>query len=155
VRLSTQSLSFNGALLKRGFWLYLWQVRAKRRTVYYVGRTGDSSSRYAGSPFGRVGMHFDLRHTARANSLIRRLRVENLDPESCDFRLVALGPIYPEQMTFELHVPIRNAIATLEHELASVLRERGFEVLGKHYPSAPLDKRLFRRVLRQLDASLE
>ena len=49
-----QSLSFSGELLQRGFWLYVWEVTAADgRTVHYVGRTGDSSSPNAQSPFTR------------------------------------------------------------------------------------------------------
>ena len=38
--------NFSGRILERGFWLYVWKVTAPNKTVFYVGRTGDSSSRW-------------------------------------------------------------------------------------------------------------
>ena len=38
---STQKLEFDGKLLERGFWLYIWEIKsAVGNPVYYVGRTG-------------------------------------------------------------------------------------------------------------------
>jgi hypothetical protein len=38
-------LSFGGGLLERGFWLYVWEISPPQGpALYYVGRTGDSSS---------------------------------------------------------------------------------------------------------------
>ena len=52
------TFSFSGSLLQRGFWLYVWQVTtADGREVLYVGRTGDSSSPHAQSPFNRLSQH--------------------------------------------------------------------------------------------------
>lgn len=55
---TTQVVEFDGAFLQRGFWLYVWRVIAPNSTeVLYVGRTGDSSSPNAQSPFNRMGQH--------------------------------------------------------------------------------------------------
>jgi hypothetical protein len=55
---STHKVYFEGGFLKRGFWLYVWEVTTPRRgRYYYVGRTGDSSSLKAQSPFIRMGQH--------------------------------------------------------------------------------------------------
>jgi len=36
---SLHQLAFDGALLERGFWLYIWEITTKEReTVHYVGR---------------------------------------------------------------------------------------------------------------------
>ena len=59
-----QQVRFEGALLERGFWLYVWRVRQESREVLYVGRTGDSSSRFAASPFSRLSQHLDIRPKA-------------------------------------------------------------------------------------------
>jgi hypothetical protein len=67
-------LRFEGALLRRGFWLYLWKVHSGARLLVYVGRTGDSSSSFAASPFIRAGRHLDLKEKAKANALVRQLR---------------------------------------------------------------------------------
>jgi hypothetical protein len=41
---NTETLLFSGALLQRGFWLYVWQTEeADGKISLYVGRTGDSS----------------------------------------------------------------------------------------------------------------
>jgi hypothetical protein len=57
-----QQLSIPGALLERGFWLYVWEVLTEDgNTVLYVGRTGDSSSAHAQSPFNRLSQHLGNR----------------------------------------------------------------------------------------------
>jgi hypothetical protein len=48
------AMSFDGALLGRGFWLYVWRITDDSRSALYVGRTGDSSSPHASSPFKRI-----------------------------------------------------------------------------------------------------
>ena len=46
MKLSLHQLAFDGALLARGFWLYVWEITPKDGgKVHYVGRTGDSSYR--------------------------------------------------------------------------------------------------------------
>lgn len=50
-------LTFTGSFLRRGFWLYAWVIIAADHQVYvYVGRTGDSSSLNAQSPFSRMSL---------------------------------------------------------------------------------------------------
>ena len=45
MKAKTLELNFNGELLQRGFWLYIWEIKTpKKKHLYYVGRTGDSSS---------------------------------------------------------------------------------------------------------------
>ena len=67
-------LKFSGAILERGFWLYAWRIENGSREFFYVGRTGDSSSQYAASPFSRLGQHLDIRPNATANMLLRHVR---------------------------------------------------------------------------------
>src|SRR5208283_3705997 len=65
-------LTFDGGLLERGFWLYVWEITTPQDThLYYVGRTGDSSSIKAQSPFNRMGQH--LGFNKHANPLRRHL----------------------------------------------------------------------------------
>ena len=66
--------SFDGALLGRGFWLYVWCITDGDRKVLYVGRTGDSSSPHASSPFKRIGQHLDAGPNAKGNALARQLK---------------------------------------------------------------------------------
>ena len=70
--MNTYTTSFDGALLKRGFWLYVCRIAYGRRSVLYVGRTGDSSSPHASSPFTRIGQH--LGENTRNNSLTSVVR---------------------------------------------------------------------------------
>jgi hypothetical protein len=70
--LASYALTFNGGLLRRGFWLYIWEIKTPEQTrLYYVGRAGDSSSSNAQSPFNRMGQH--LGFNGKSNVLRRRL----------------------------------------------------------------------------------
>src|ERR1043166_7379581 len=84
----TYSITFDGDLLRRGFWLYICEIeKPDRSLLYYVGRTGDSSSSNAQSPFNRMSQH--LGFNERSNVLRRRLTARDIDLETCNFRLVA------------------------------------------------------------------
>lgn len=42
---ATFTVTLDGAMLRRGFWLYVWEITTPNGDkVLYVGRTGDSSS---------------------------------------------------------------------------------------------------------------
>lgn len=125
-------VTFSGAILERGFWLYAWRIRCGESEFFYVGRTGDSSSQFASSPFSRLGQHLDIRANAKANALLRHVRAEGFDPLECTFELLAFGPLFPEQTTMELHRSLRDKIAPLEFALAALLRGCGFKVRGVH-----------------------
>src|SRR3989344_243991 len=145
--LSYYSMSFNGELLNRGFWLYVWDIHASDSRHLYVGRTGDQSSPNAASPFNRIGQHLDQRKKAKANSLTKQLRRIGLDPASCSFEMIAIGPIFPEQSDFEAHVPFRNRTAALETALAQHLKARGYDIIGNHPPAATPDADLWEQVV--------
>lgn len=125
-------VSFPGAILERGFWLYVWRISCGSKEFYYVGRTGDSSSQFASSPFSRLGQHLDIRPNANANTLLRHVRSQGLDPLDCAFELQAYGPLFPEQPTLDLHRKYRDQIAPLETVLAELIKEMGFNVVGVH-----------------------
>jgi hypothetical protein len=118
-------LKFSGAILDRDFWLYAWRVECHEKVFYYVGRTGDSSSQYAASPFSRLGQHLDVRPNATAYMLLRLVRRFGLNPLYYSFELLAFGPIFSEQPTLELHRKYRDRIAPLESALAEFLRSKG------------------------------
>jgi hypothetical protein len=140
--------SFSGALLQRGFWLYAWRISSGNRRFFYVGRTGDSSSQFASSPFSRLGQHLDIRPSAKANTLLRHVRAQDFDPIKCQFELLAFGPLFPEQETLELHRQYRDQIAPLESALAGLLRSRGFQVVGIHGSLHSPDPSLLAEVTR-------
>ena len=104
-------MEFSGRLLKRGFWLYIWDIREQNQRRLYVGRTGDSSSPHASSPFRRIGQHLDTRLNAKGNALGRQLASRGINPEACTFEMTAIGPIFDEQKTMHEHEPFRDKTA--------------------------------------------
>ena len=57
----TYIAQFEGGSLRRGFWLYVWEVSVlEAENLFYVGRTGDVSSSNAPSPFNRMGQPWEL-----------------------------------------------------------------------------------------------
>lgn len=149
--MNSYSMSFDGALLNRGFWLYIWDIQTPTVRYLYVGRTGDSSSPNAASPFQRVGQHLDFSPNAKGNTIVKRLMEKSIDPLLCTFHMLAVGPLFPEQETFGEHVMYRDKMATLETALADHLRQKGYDVLGVHTPGADLDAALLGQVLRVVD----
>ena len=149
--LQSYSMIFDGHLLKRGFWLYVWDIKGPTSRHVYVGRTGDTSSPHASSPFNRIGQHLDTRPKARGNALGRQLRRAGIMCEQCTFEMVAVGPIFPEQATMEEHVPVRDHLAALERAVADELRQRGYVVLGTHPRLGSLDGAVLGQILALLD----
>lgn len=142
----THGLAFNGKLLRRGFWLYAWEVVTQRDTLYYVGRTGDSSSRNAQSPFNRMSEH--LGFNVRNNVLRRGLENLGWDPSDCQFRLVAHGSIFEEAATDEQHRDRRDSIAAPEKALADGMDGAGCRVSNPAYCRKPVDETLLIDVRR-------
>ncbi len=138
-------LSFDGSLLKRGFWLYVWEITAPDgEALYYVGRTGDSSSKNAQSPFTRIGQH--LGFNARSNPLRRHLLARGVDPDECRFRFVAHGPIAEEAEEPDEHRRRRDDVAAFERELAKAMGEAGYLVINTVASRKPLDAERFRGI---------
>ena len=152
--LTIHHISFSGSILERGFWLYIWRIRSSSQEFFYVGRTGDNSSRFAASPFSRLGQHLDVRPTATANMLLRHIRRMDLDPLACNFELMVLGPLFPEQPTLELHRKFRDRIAPLEAGLATYLRAQGRKVVGSHASVSVVDIQLLSEVKRAFDEAI-
>jgi hypothetical protein len=149
--LKSYSMSFDGHLLERGFWLYVWDIRGSSSRQLYVGRTGDTSSPNAQSPFWRIGQYLDPRPNAKGNALAQQLGRAGIDSSTCSFEMTAVGPIFPEQESFEEHRPPRDQMAALERALAERLRGRGYDVLGTHPRAATPDAELFRQVCLIVD----
>jgi hypothetical protein len=123
---------FDGGVLRRGFWLYVWEVMPPDETpLYYVGRTGDSSSINAQSPFNRMGQH--LGFAKNSNMLRGHLGRHGVDPERCVFRLVALGPLEEESNaeSRDEHEERRDRVAAMEKALAEVLTAAGYRVMNR------------------------
>lgn len=152
--LSAYTMTFDGKLLQRGFWIYVCKVADCEKTCYYVGRTGDSSSPNAASPFNRIGNHLDLRDKAKGNAMTKRLTEAGMNPENCQFKMFALGPIFAEQATMPEHTPYRDRTAALEFEVAEHLRSCGHRVLGEHHRSGKIDEDLLQDIKSQISVFL-
>lgn len=142
------SIKFSGKVLDRGFWLYVVDVRSPQGRHLYVGRTGDSSSANAGSPFSRIGQHLDRRPKARGNALARNLRRAGIEPALTSMEMIAVGPLFPEEREFSRHRVVRDQVAALEHGLAVALRGRGYSVLGSHSTQCEPDGARLDAILR-------
>ena len=140
---SLQQLVFPGTMLQRGFWLYAGEIETVRGDKWlYVGRTGDSSSANAQSPFTRLGQH--LGTNRHANALRRHLMNIGVDLDTCrSFEMVAFGPILPEAATMDEHRPLRDKMAALEKTLCDALVKAGYPVLNKIHCLHVLDDALW------------
>ena len=152
--MESYSIKFDGRVLERGFWLYVIDIFTTEGRRLYVGRTGDSSSCNAGSPFVRIGQHLDCRTNAKGNALGRNLRAAGIKPSACTMEMIAIGPMFPEERTFTAHKGVRDVMAGLEGAVAAALRQRGFTVLGKHSVSHAPDPRELNEVLELIEKKL-
>lgn len=151
--MSTYTVALDGGVLERGFWLYVWEVTTPDgRTLVYVGRTGDSSSANAQSPFARMGQHLGA---AKNSSMLRNhLGKREVDPRLCSFRLIAHGPILAEAVGMEAHKESRDVIAAMECRLAEDLADVGYEVMNRVTCRKPLDEEKYAEVRAALAAEL-
>ncbi len=142
---ATFTVALDGRTLKRGFWLYGWEVTTPDGEVLiYVGRTGDSSSANAQSPFNRMGQHLGFLKTS--SMLRNHLSKRNVAPEDCTFRLVAHGPILDETDSMDEHKVRRDLIGALEKKLAEDLDDAGYEVMNTVNCLKPLDEDMYKPV---------
>ena len=142
---STHRLKFPGAMTERGFWLYVWRITSdKGQELLYVGRTGDSGSPRASSPFTRMGQH--LGTNEKNNAIRRHLENKGVKPEACAFEMVAHGPLFPEAKDRTEHVKPRDVVAALEKELAETLLRGGYKVLNNVKSKKALDTDLWDEV---------
>ena len=144
-------MEFTGKLLKRGFWLYIWDIKEDASRHLYVGRTGDSSSPNASSPFRRIGQHLDVSLNAKGNALGKQLKKAGLDAERCTFEMIAIGPLFDEQQTMGQHIPLRDKTAALERAVADELGRRGYSVLGTHPRQRQPDQDLLDQVVEKIE----
>jgi hypothetical protein len=132
---------FDGALLSRGFWLYVWEITAPGgRTLHYVGKTGDKASRVCQSPFNRLSSH--LGGNKHSNALKRHLAQKKIDPNCCHFRFHAYGPLFDGKSN-ETHSKLCDVTSGLEKALADAMSEAGYDVINKVHCHMPLDVEAF------------
>ena len=129
---STHTLTFDGAMTWRGFWLYVCRIATSDEVeLLYVGMNGDRSSGRASSPFERIGQH--LGHNKNNNAIRKRLRDEHgIEPETCaTFEMVAYGPFSQEVDDDSEHKVQWSKVDALEKALANSLRCGGYKLLNK------------------------
>ena len=86
----TFTVTLEGAMLRRGFYLYVWEITTPEgENVLYVGRTGDSSSANAQSLFKRLGQN--LGDMATTSMVRNNLENRGIDPTECQYKMV--GPV--------------------------------------------------------------
>jgi hypothetical protein len=126
----------------------VWEVTTPSgERLYYVGRTGDSSSTNAQSPFNRMGHH--LGFAKNSNMIRRHLEKYGASPESCHFRLVSYGPIEEESPVVGRaeHDERRDQVAAMERALAEVMCVAGYRVVNTVKCRKHLDAERFSGVL--------
>jgi hypothetical protein len=143
----TFTVTLDGGMLHRGFWLYVWEITTPDdRKILYVGRTGDNSSPYAQSLFNRLGQI--LGTLANASMVRNNLEKRDIEPGQCQFRMVGHGPVFDEapNKDFKAHKPIRDKIGAIEKQLAADLTAAGYDVMNEVRWNAPLDQELYEPV---------
>lgn len=149
-------MTFDGTLLDRGFWIYAIRLTgASGKNYLYIGRTGDNSSKNAASPFQRIVNHLNLRPSAKANSLAKLITKHRILTATTHFRMTAVGPLFPEQMDFESHKPIRNQMTAIEKAVADHFRSKGYDILGKHDDNPAKNPEMTRQVIAALEEDFE
>lgn len=127
-------------MLKRGFWLYVWIITLTGdRTVHYVGRTANSSSPHAQSPFGRISGH--LGSNQNSSALQRNLTKHAIEFNQCiRLEVVAHGPLHDEVNNMGAHTPLRDKMHALERDLCNAMKGAEYEVLNQVVCKTPTDE---------------
>jgi hypothetical protein len=136
-------INFNGALLERGFWLYVWEIESPDKSRYlYVGRTGDHASGAVQSPFNRLCNH--LGSNTHSNALQRHLRKHGIEVACCSLRFLPFGPItMPSALE---HRTACDTMQALEKALADALRDAEYKVMNTVGCRTALDQNLWLEV---------
>lgn len=143
----TFTVTLDGAMLRRGFWLYVWEITTPdAEKLLYVGRTGDSSSPNAQSLFNRLGQN--LGTLPNASMVRNNLAKRGISAADCQFRMVGHGSIYNEvpNKDFEAHKLLRDKVGAVEKKLAEDLQTAGYDVMNQVRWNAPLDQDLYESV---------
>ena len=142
--LGLHQLTFDGAILARGFWLYIWEISVNDgRTFYYVGKTGDKASRTSQSPFDRLSKH--LGSNDKNNALRQHLATRVIEPEDCRFRFYAYGPLFQNDFA-RPHAESCDIMSGLEKALADAMAAAGYNLLNTVKCRMPLDQKQFEDV---------
>lgn len=130
-------VNFEGTLLARGFWLYIWEIgTGDGLTVHYVGKIGDKASGVCQSPFDRLSKH--LGYNKQNNALRRYLGTKGIDPNRCHFRFHAHGPLFADDPASS-HGNLCDEMSGLEKVLADAMVAAGYTVLNPVYCRQAVD----------------
>lgn len=143
------TIEFEGGVLRRGFWLYVCEIRSPEgEQLLYVGRTGDNSTPNAQSPFVRMGQN--LGKMPNSSMVRNHLEKRGVVAEDCSFKFVSFGPVIDEapNKDMEEHKPRRDKAGALEKALADDLTDAGYTVLNPVNCSWELDAGLYEGVQR-------
>ena len=142
---SAYTLTFDGGMTERGFWLYVWRVTSSdNRELLYVGMTGDTASPNAASPFGRMGRHLDPK--SLGNALLQYLNKCDVLARGCKFELTTYGPVFPEAPNMDEHKEPWSKVSSVEKALHDALVNVGYKVMNPVKSRQPLDAELWGQV---------
>ncbi len=140
MRATVYHLDFEGAILERGFWVYVWKIVPRDgHLLYYVGKTGDKASGVSQSAFDRLSKH--VGHNKYNNALRRHLSKAGIDPATCRFTFHAWGPLFHHSA--RRHRDLCDVTSALEKGLADSLVAGGYSVINRVTCRTPLDEKLF------------
>ncbi len=127
--------------------MYVWEVTPPEgEPMHYVGRTGDTSSPNAQSPFARMSQHLGF---AKTSMMLRKhLKSRDVDPTRCTFRLISHGPVMKEAegKDWAEHCSRRDIVAAMEKALCEELKEAKYDVLNKVSSRKVLDAGVYATV---------
>ena len=124
--LQTCEVRFDGGILRRGFWLYVWEITPPQGRVSVLRGT----YRDARPPTRNrhsTGWASISGFTNNGNMLRQHLLKQQVEPERCRFRLIALGPLEAESKASVRHEhdQRRDVMAAMEKALAELIAAAG------------------------------
>ena len=149
---SEHAVQFDGSLLCEGFWIYVIRIEHNKKCYYYVGRTGDSSSPSAGSPFSRLASHFSHKKNNRSSYLKAHFLKHKINLEASRYTLWAYGPIFKKATDWKMHKLRRNTTALIEAELAEYMRTSlELTVIGSYPRRGKYNMQLFKKIIQGIE----
>ncbi len=149
--LNSYAMTFDGSLLERGFWLYVWDIRQNDDRYLYVGRTGDSSSANAASPFNRIGQHLDFRANAKATRSVNNSAGEIYNLPNAHSKCSRLDQSFPNRTHSTCTNPYAIPLVRSKLLWLTNLVKRGYNVIGIHGRRIRQDADLWADVLLHID----
>ena len=119
----TFTVTLDGAMLRRGFWLYVWEITTpSSNKVLYVGAPGDSSSPKAQSLFNRMGQNLGTWPPAAWCATTLRSGVSDPSSASSAWSGMDRCSTSRRRRRWRRHKPIRDQIAAWRRGLPRTSR---------------------------------